>query len=53
MQNPGKKWYRRTYFQGRTRDKDVEIGSVNLSWGSWGEMNWKIRIDMYTPSCVN
>ena len=42
------KWYRRSYFQGKNRDIDIENRCVDT--GSEGEsrMNWKIGIDIYT-----
>ena len=45
------KWYRRSYFQGKNRDIDIENRCVDT--GSEGEsrMNWKIGIDIYTLPC--
>ena len=34
-----KKWYRRTYLQGRNKDADVEIGLVDTEREEEGGMN--------------
>ena len=47
------KWYRRTYFQGRNRDADVENGHVDTVGEGEGGANCEIRIDIYTLPCVN
>ena len=43
------KWYRGTYFHGRSRDEDVENRPVDMElWGREGGTNWEIKIDIYT-----
>ena len=46
------KWYRRTYFQGRNRDAEVENGHVDTEGEGEHGVNWEIRIDIYTLPCV-
>ena len=42
------KWYRRTYFQDRNRDTDVETRHVDIVGKGESRMNWEVRIDTYT-----
>ena len=51
------KWYRRTGFQERNSDTDVEKKSMDKKGGKWhegegGVMNWEIEIDIYTLICI-
>ena len=43
------KWYRRTCFQGRNRNRDVEKRHVDTAGKREDEMSWKIRCDVNTP----
>ena len=45
------KWHRWTYFQGRSRDTDVENGHVDTAGRECG-MNWDSRIDWYTSPLI-
>ena len=45
------KWHRCTYFQGRSRDTDVENGHVDTAGRECG-MNWDSRIDRYTSPLI-
>ena len=46
------KWYRRTQFQGRNRDMEVENGHVDTAWGEEGGMNWEVKTDIRTLPSV-
>ena len=41
------KWYRRSYFQSRNRDTDVENRHMDAKREGRGGMNWEIGIDIY------
>ena len=42
------KRYRWTYFQGKNRDADIEIGFVNTERNEEGWMNLESRTDIYS-----
>ena len=42
------KWYRRTYVQGRNRDRDIENRQVGTVREREGGTNWEIRIEIHT-----
>ena len=42
------KWYRWSYLQNRNRETDVEDKHMDIKRGRGSEMNWEIKIDIYT-----
>ena len=46
------KWYRWSYLQNRSRDRDTENKHRDIKRGRRGRMNWEIGTNIYTLLCI-